>query len=713
MKTFVRLHAALLLLFVSLSASSQPLSCSITQGDTIWVCPGTSAQLDAVVTGGTPVFNYVWSGSSQLSNTGTLITHYQAGGDTSEMIIFTVTDNVGASASDTIIVMVPYIPVTTGGTQTICIGNPATLIASGGISYQWSTGETTPYITVAPLVNTTYTVTITYLHGCTNVVNFYIMVQSPVFVDLGNDVTICQGGAAHLVAQVMPSIGMYTYQWQPVSGLSSMSSPDVYASPDSTTTYTFYVTNQWGCLSSASVTVTVIQCDDTISGRVFYDTNNDGIQDPGETGAPNILVQADTLNMNAISQSDGSYAMPVPQGHYIISPANLPYVLTSTPALHSVSFSSSGLCDSNRNFGLYMIPNVKDLWVSITASSAPRPGFANSFYLIYGNHGSLSMNGSVKLLVDSLYSIIGSNPANTGVSGDTLIWNFTGLAPFSSDTIVVNILLPSSATIGTGLSSLALISPVAGDTLPSDNSFTLQETIVGSYDPNDKSVSPTGYITPEQVAEGISLDYTIRFQNTGNAAAINIRVIDSLSSNLDLSTFQMIYASHTYSVDFIAPGVVQWTFSNIMLPDSGSNPTGSHGFVHFRIDALNTLNMGDYIWNKAFIYFDFNPAIVTNSVVTPVIFDIGIDENPAETGDFRIYPNPATDHLKLEYQSSSASLFELLNLQGAVVCKTSLPKGPAAISIPLPQLHSGMYFYRILGSAEEMLKSGKLIISGK
>ena len=49
---------------------------------------------------------------------------------------------------------------------------------------------------------------------------------------------------------------------------------------------------------------------------------------------------------------------------------------------------------------------------------------------------------------------------------------------------------------------------------------------------------------------------------------------------------------------------------------------GSHGFFEYEIRPKNTLVLGDEIKSKAYIYFDYNPAIITNLPVTRVWADL-------------------------------------------------------------------------------------------
>ncbi len=64
-----------------------------------------------------------------------------------------------------------------------------------------------------------------------------------------------------------------------------------------------------------------------------------------------------------------------------------------------------------------------------------------------------------------------------------------------------------------------------------------------------------------------SLQYIIRSQNMGTDTAFNIAVRDHLDPNLDVSSFNMVSASHPYSYT-ITNGVAVWQFDDIKLPHS-------------------------------------------------------------------------------------------------------------------------------------------------
>ena len=62
-----------------------------------------------------------------------------------------------------------------------------------------------------------------------------------------------------------------------------------------------------------------------------------------------------------------------------------------------------------------------------------------------------------------------------------------------------------------------------------------------------------------------------------------------------------------------------WNFYDINLPPTISDPILSHGFVQFKVKPVSGFSVGTIIPNTADIYFDYNPAIVTNTFETDFV----------------------------------------------------------------------------------------------
>ena len=162
-----------------------------------------------------------------------------------------------------------------------------------------------------------------------------------------------------------------------------------------------------------------------------------------------------------------------------------------------------------------------------------------------------------------------------------------------------------------------------GDTVKATASITSPATaavfnspysiITGSFDPNDKDATPV--LTPAEVAAGKRINYTISFQNTGNDTAFTVVLADTLSNLLQTNSLEIVSSSHPCKVS-VKKGVAYFEFKNIQLPYQSQNELKSHGFVRFTVKPKTTLTAGTAIYNKAYIYFDYNKPIITNTAVT-------------------------------------------------------------------------------------------------
>lgn len=175
------------------------------------------------------------------------------------------------------------------------------------------------------------------------------------------------------------------------------------------------------------------------------------------------------------------------------------------------------------------------------------------------------------------------------------------------------------------------------------NQSSFVATVLNSYDPNDKQCQLPTFIQPD-VQE--NLQFTVRFQNDGNYPALNVVVRDTISTNLDLSTFRFIGSKHpvSYSLDPVSREVV-FRFSGIQLLPSVDSLEGSQGYFTYEIEELANLTLNSEIQNTAYIYFDFNPAIITNTTLN-INGYVGLSTQTK--GLIELYPNPSIGQLMLK-----------------------------------------------------------------
>jgi uncharacterized repeat protein (TIGR01451 family) len=227
--------------------------------------------------------------------------------------------------------------------------------------------------------------------------------------------------------------------------------------------------------------------------------------------------------------------------------------------------------------------------------------------------------------------------------------------------------------------------------------------ILDSYDPNDKSVSPQGITANNFVMPGTSLDYVIRFQNTGSDTAFTVIVVDTLSSHLDISTLQWGISSHPYTIDVSGHGspVLMFTFNNINLPDSTTNEANSHGFVKFKIAPLDSLANGTVIENTADIYFDYNIPVITNTAMVTIsdtiIYGYPLEifeaKDVSSITNFKAMPNPFSEQIDFIFENNSIYEIRILNILGKEVYSTRLRGN--SYSVSTSELPAGTYLIQV------------------
>ena len=150
-------------------------------GDTA-ICFGQTANIN--VFGGD---SYLWStgdtSSSIAVNPSVTTTYYV----TSDSV-----DRCSSVDSFTVRV-IPVVNVTFSGDSSICVGDTANIIVSGGESYLWGTGDTTSSITVTPSTTATYFVTADSVGKCSTTDSFTVVVKPYVNTIVSNNSEICSG----------------------------------------------------------------------------------------------------------------------------------------------------------------------------------------------------------------------------------------------------------------------------------------------------------------------------------------------------------------------------------------------------------------------------------------------------------------------------------------------------------------------------------------
>ncbi len=290
----------------------------------------------------------------------------------------------------------------------------------------------------------------------------------------------------------------------------------------------------------------------------------------------------------------------------------------TTPGIYTATITDTLGCNKTASLFIQTPPvSGFDLGVYVVAGSF-RPASFTNVNLEYKNRGCDSIDADLKFVIDSSLNLIMVTPPADTIIGDTIIWNNVVVTSESSFNPVITFYSPINSIVGTTLNFKSIAEPLLGDVNITDNIKNYIFSIVNSFDPNDKSVYPQGdcdfgYVEPNQ-----QLNYTIRFENTGTANALNIEIIDSLDLDLDLTTLKILASSHDMFTVIDSGNVVRFIFNNINLPFVNSPVTANRGYLVFGINPVAGLADGTTIDNKSYIIFDTNSPIVTNIVTNTV-----------------------------------------------------------------------------------------------
>ncbi|MFY9309867.1 MAG: choice-of-anchor L domain-containing protein [Bacteroidia bacterium] len=225
--------------FVGIAVSSTNVSCFGVMDGSVSSTPS----------GGTAPYSYIWLPGSMTTQN---VPNLGAGTYT-----VTVRDTLGCQATNSATISQPsqLVLVTTSVNADCGVPNGQTSVAvtggSGPYTYQWTPAGGTDSVATG-LFSGAYNVTVTDMIGCTASQFGNISENSSSAASVFSTVNIsCNGGSdGSITAGTMGAGGPYTYLWTPSGGTDSV------ATGLTAGTYTITITDQLGCKSLATATLT-------------------------------------------------------------------------------------------------------------------------------------------------------------------------------------------------------------------------------------------------------------------------------------------------------------------------------------------------------------------------------------------------------------------------------------------------------------------------
>lgn len=438
----------------------------------------------------------------------------------------------------------------------------------------------------------------------------------------------------------------------------------------------------------------------SVSGLVFIDNDQDCAQDVAEVGVAYQVLEILPGPVYAITGIDGHYGLDLQDGDYSLGqtdPSLIQLCPVNAPVPFNVASNQSiiDLADSS------IVP--LDLLAEL-ASGVMRPGMTGTYWGGVRNLSTqLSGTVAVTMQLDNTLIYVDAAPTPTSVIGQTILWELPAFTALQQQMFSISVEVPMGTPLGTPLSSSLFVSNSLPEEGTGTNLAVSNTTVTASFDPNVKTARTSSGFSDSLYFIGAdhSIDYTIRFQNTGTDTAFSVVITDTLSEVLDMASFQQGVASHPFSVAFKPGRVVEWTFANILLPDSNTNEPASHGLVNFRIRPAFPLVGGMLIVNVANINFDLNEPVITEPSVLTAEMSTGMIAS-AQTTSLLVFPNPASTTLSVILPARTGSL-RIVAGDGRTMLTRAGAQGPTNLSTA--DLPSGAYAVEVTTAGGEVLRA--------
>ncbi len=340
--------------------------------------------------------------------------------------------------------------------------------------------------------------------------------------------------------------------------------------------------------------VSIAQCQDMYLGQ-YYDMDSNCIFDAGDfnINVPvKVAIDSAGYPIDTLSMCDGIYyhAYGTPGTIYSFS------LLQQSTGL--TACSSNALIDT-----VNLIIGMQKKYLGFICSSAttfdlsvnaivPVTGVYDQWGNIYVNNNScLPTNATVTLSFSPKYVYGGANPAPTSHSGNTITWNVSNLSDLDASPVDLYYYVvypyPDTLTGGDTVHENVTVTPISGDSNPSNNTCAIVDTVRDGCDPNQMIVNPQG-----NILAGTTLQYNLEFENTGNDTAFNIHALDTFSDYLDIKSFQLLSVTAPMDIEMFKTttgnNAVKFDFPGINLLDS-SHHNACTAMVSFSIWFLSVL----------------------------------------------------------------------------------------------------------------------------
>ena len=433
-----------------------------------------------------------------------------------------------------------------------------------------------------------------------------------------------------------------------------------------------------------------------VKGNLFYDVNQNGVKESAEVGISKYPVRINPSGLLIYPDRNGNFAFAGEPGEkYIMElPDAALFNYTSQPLPYTFIESD------NNQIGITLAnpePEVKTNFIT----PWPRCGTTRTTTLTIENTGFEPIDKVRLALIKDPASEIHAVEAIKKT--DTLIFELNHLLPQAPRSLSYEVTYPGAEMTGEKLTFRLITSIYAGENIVKSVADSITDIVRCAYDPNDKSVTPAGINEENFTLKNSTLNYLIRFENTGNDTAYTVTIHDTLDTHLNLNSFEVLGASHNVITQLSEDGVLIFHFEDIMLPDNKTDEEKAHGFVRFAISPKPDLPENTLVKNQAAIVFDANPPIITNETFNTLVTTLPVITSLQQKKVSKLlYPNPASDFVHIAAANPGrVEVFDATGKQTESIHNTK---------INTSSWEQGIYLFRVFDANGNILGAEKIQI---
>jgi uncharacterized repeat protein (TIGR01451 family) len=309
----------------------------------------------------------------------------------------------------------------------------------------------------------------------------------------------------------------------------------------------------------------------SVSGTVFLDQNNDGKQEPGENGIPNVTITLTGTNgdvpvtLTTTTASDGTYSFNgLGPGTYQISEGATPGFQEGTNAVGTVNGTPNGQLGPGTDVISGIVLRAGDKGITYTFAeigaadvgvtktvdhSAPNVGDLINFTVTAINNGPNTATGvTITDPLPSGLSFVSATPSQGTYDSGTGLWSVGTLTNGGQATLTIQARVTSPAA-QTNTATVSHLDQV--DRNPSNDTASATET------PQQADVVLSKVVNPASVIFHFNVTYTLIVRNNGPDTAANVTVADPLAPGL------IFVSANTPSQGTFDPATNVWTVGSL------------------------------------------------------------------------------------------------------------------------------------------------------